>query len=193
LNWSRQLSAGSIVLNLGLSKGTRWFDAVVDPGDLAPDMPRAQSIKYKFSLYSTKYLSLFDKPVAWMAALTSQYSKDALYGSEQISIGGLYTIRGFQRQTLTGNSGFYLRNDLIFTFPKKIINGTVKQYIGFDVGSVDAGSSAFDAGSLAGTAIGLKYYIKNMSADLVYTQPVYKPKHFKDNRGIAYFRVAFNF
>jgi len=193
LNWSHQRSDGSIVLNLGLSKGTRWFDAVVDPGDLALDMPRAQSIKYKFSLYSTKYFSIFDKPVVWMAALTSQYSKDALYGSEQISIGGLYTIRGFQLQTLTGNTGFYLRNDLVFTLPKKIINGTVKPYIAFDVGSVDAGSSAFDAGSLAGTGIGLKYYLKNMSADFVYTQPVYKPKHFRDSRGIAYFRVALNF
>ena len=45
----------------------------------------------------------------------SQYSKQTLFGSEQFSVGGYHSVRGFRENYLTGDSGYYFRNKANFS------------------------------------------------------------------------------
>ena len=62
----------------------------------------------------------------------SQYSWNTLYGTDQFSIGGEYTIRGFRNENISGDNGYYIRNDLSINLkqlsPKILINTKFMNY-----------------------------------------------------------------
>lgn len=62
----------------------------------------------------------------------SQYSWHTLYGTDQFSIGGEYTIRGFRESTISGDNGYYIRNDLSVglqqLFPIALLNTKFMNY-----------------------------------------------------------------
>ena len=62
----------------------------------------------------------------------SQYSWDTLYGTDQFSIGGEYTVRGFREATISGDNGYYIRNDLRINlqqlFPRILLNTKIMNY-----------------------------------------------------------------
>ena len=53
--------------------------------------------------------------------MDSQYSKDTLFGSEQFSVGGYYSVRGFRENYITGDSGYYLRNKINFNLGSLVL------------------------------------------------------------------------
>lgn len=80
---------------------------VIDPNTGQPAMIKNKNgdelIPYKIhNKINLLYTLTFD----------SQYSFDTLYGTNQFSIGGEYTIRGFRDSTISGDNGYYIRNDL---------------------------------------------------------------------------------
>ena len=46
--------------------------------------------------------------------MDSQYSKQTLFGTEQFSVGGYYSVRGFRENYIVGDSGYYFRNKANF-------------------------------------------------------------------------------
>lgn len=62
----------------------------------------------------------------------SQYSWNTLYGTDQFSIGGEYTVRGFREATISGDNGYYIRNDLRINlqqlFPRILLNTKMMNY-----------------------------------------------------------------
>jgi len=46
--------------------------------------------------------------------MDSQISKNTLFGSEQFSVGGYYSVRGFRENFITGDHGYYFRNKASF-------------------------------------------------------------------------------
>ena len=62
----------------------------------------------------------------------SQYSWNTLYGTDQFSIGGEYTVRGFREATISGDNGYYIRNDLRINlqqlFPRILLNTKIMNY-----------------------------------------------------------------
>ncbi len=61
--------------------------------------------------------ALKDVKLAYSFKASGQYSPDELYSTEQLTLGGFYTVRGFKTQSLSGNSGAFTRNELIYTMP----------------------------------------------------------------------------
>ena len=61
-----------------------------------------------------------------------QYSWNTLYGTDQFSVGGEYTVRGFREGTISGDNGYYVRNDLRIglqqLFPKVLLNTKMMNY-----------------------------------------------------------------
>jgi hemolysin activation/secretion protein len=53
--------------------------------------------------------------------MDSQISKNTLFGSEQFSVGGYYSVRGFRENYLTGDSGYYFRNKANFNIGSLIL------------------------------------------------------------------------
>ena len=99
----------------------------------------------------------------------SQYSWNTLYGTDQFSIGGEYTIRGFRNENISGDNGYYIRNDLSVSlqqlFPKILINTKFMNY-GSTIKGKNTRLSINDA--LSRTYLGIFYdygYTKDKYSD----------------------------
>lgn len=99
----------------------------------------------------------------------AQISNDYLYGTEQISIGGAYSIRGFQKQGLSGSRGWYTRNDL--SFP---VNEYFSPYIAYDIGRISTASDT-QGGTLSSATIGLRSHYRAFSLDVYGANPLNHP------------------
>ena len=100
----------------------------------------------------------------------SQYSWNTLYGTDQFSIGGEYTIRGFRNENISGDNGYYIRNDLSVSLqqllPRVLLN-TKLMNIGHTIKNRNTRLSINDA--LSRTYLGIFYdygYVKDKYSDL---------------------------
>jgi len=109
--------------------------------------------------------------------LRGQYSNNNLFGTEEISVGGIYSVRGFNKTGLSGNKGFYLRNELSQRYDIK--DFIVIPYIGFDYGYIDKNKYSVD-GAISGAAIGNRIYFKNINLELLYNRPIKDTEHTQD-------------
>ncbi|EUK19426.1 ShlB/FhaC/HecB family hemolysin secretion/activation protein [Commensalibacter papalotli (ex Servin-Garciduenas et al. 2014)] len=53
----------------------------------------------------------------WHTSIHGEYASKNQYANEQLQIGGPYTVRGYLKQTMLGNAGIYMRNDLAWILP----------------------------------------------------------------------------
>lgn len=102
---SRWLS--SINVSQGLDALSASTDTDIE--GLANDAPHAQFSKLDANIHFSRPLG---DSVYLQSLMVAQYSFDSLYGSEQVHLGGLGSIRGFVGQPFSGDHGVYLRNDL---------------------------------------------------------------------------------
>ncbi|MBB2174106.1 ShlB/FhaC/HecB family hemolysin secretion/activation protein [Gluconacetobacter asukensis] len=114
--------------------------------------------------------------VLWHTSLHGEYSTRDQFSTQQLQVGGPYTVRGFLSQMLLGNDGLYMRNDFSWMlahpgtanhcgtytgFCRVFVEGT-EFYAIFDVGMTRAGyhsttlPPALRGGNIAGSGIGLR-------------------------------------
>ncbi len=110
---------------------------------MAPSEAQFSKVAGDFSFYRPLDLSdldLKDVHLAYSFKTSGQYSADNLYNTEQLTMGGYYTVRGFKTQSLSGNSGAFMRNELIYTMPYwlpdelKVAFAKVDLFAGIDAG-----------------------------------------------------------
>lgn len=104
-----------------------------------------------------------------------QYSDDQLFSVNQLSIGGAYSVRGYQSEGLSGNSGYYLRNELSYpSFAKELISFVdLTPYIALDNGYIRKEEDS-DGGRLLSSSIGLQANQYGLFVDLFYSMPLWK-------------------
>lgn len=66
--------------------------------------------KYLLDMSLNKYL-LPKYNLMYNLYLHGQYSKDNLFGGDEMFVGGIYSVRGFKEATIAGNKGFYVRQE----------------------------------------------------------------------------------
>ncbi|QIP34451.1 ShlB/FhaC/HecB family hemolysin secretion/activation protein [Komagataeibacter rhaeticus] len=112
--------------------------------------------------------------VLWHTTLHGEYSTRDQFPTNELQVGGPYSVRGFLEQILLGNDGGYMRNDFSWQLPTKglkcgkfafichqVIEGT-QLYAALDVGVVRAGFAssstppALKGGEMAGGGLGLR-------------------------------------
>jgi hemolysin activation/secretion protein len=120
---------GTLIFKPSYHKGLGLFGAKTDSRahsgfDMVDSDPKLQYNLLKFYLYFNAPINipLLTKnqerqerntlPLFYNLTIDSQYSFDALYGNEQFSAGGQYSVRGFKESVISGDNGFYMRNDL---------------------------------------------------------------------------------
>ena len=124
--------------------------------------------KWSLSVGATKYVSV-PFPMTYQFSGFMQHSDDLLYSVEQLSIGGAYSVRGFQKLGITGNRGWYTRNDL--SFP---MNEYFSPYIAYDIGHVSSDTSV-QGGTLSSATVGLRSHYRAFSLDIYHANPLYHP------------------
>ena len=183
LGHSRQLAGGQLSASLGLQKGLTSFDAFDDRAAPAGS-PKGQFRKITYSLGYTKPFEIAGQKVVYDGALSGQGTPDLLFGSEQMSVGGLSSVRGVASAVLFGNHAIKFRNELSLPLAKhKDANmarlfGSFEPYVALDVGKVAAQSQfGIQGGTLSGAAIGLRNRGGKIALDISYADVLRAPAH----------------
>lgn len=195
-NYSTVWKGGSVNLGGGYSRGLNWLGALEDADGLPGSAPRAQFSKVTVNAGYYKPFGLYDQNMVFSTQVSGQYAFDTLYGSEQVSIGGIYTVRGFYDEVLANDHGAFWRNDIALMKPFGPVFGkmaTLRPYIGLDAGVVGGRAPKTPSGLLVGAAVGLGLTAGDVSFDIYTGHPITLPDS-ADNEGFNTFaRLSFNF
>jgi hemolysin activation/secretion protein len=193
-NLNTGLAGGVLSLDLGYARGLKILDALEDISGLPDSAPRAQFSKYKFGFNYARPFQVLTKTVSFTSQLTGQKANDTLFGSEQIAIGGLYSVRGFVKNTLAGDNGYYWRNELSVRQPFSLYNQTIsaRYYIGYDTGKVSSRVTNSQEGSLSGIVLGLSGNWRGAACDVFVTKPLTLPSSMDKESGQTWFRIAYS-
>lgn len=127
----------------------------------------------------------------YQTAWSAQWNKTPLIAQDRFSIGGRYTVRGFDGElTLAGERGWLWRNEFAWN-----MNGKGQQlYLALDGGRVMGWSTKNQLGHhLIGSSIGLKGGWKGFYYDVFVGKPISKPTGFKTSNTVAGFNVGYSF
>lgn len=165
-SWQKRLPWASVNLGLGFSQGLRQLNAKADPEGAGVVSPHAQGAKVRYSGGLAVPFSLLGQDVTFSSQVTGQFALEPLYGSEQITLGSFYTVRGFNRHSLSGDRGWYVRNELSTALPALPFTDVVpRPFVAFDGGRVEGFKTIRDA-SLTGVAGGLRVGGRHVSGEL---------------------------
>ena len=185
---------GVLGLSLGWSQGLKSAGALRDMAGLPDFAPKAQFRKIKYG--ASYFLPFRGLGRDWTlnSSLSGQQAKTTLYGSEQISIGSIYSVRGFVKGSLSGDSGYYLRNDLstrsVFTPAGQVL--PVRWYVGVDMGSVRNRAAGVPQGALVGAALGASVNWKGANWDVSTTCPLATPQGMDKEGCQTWFRLGYS-
>lgn len=187
------LGGGVLTSQIVYSKGLRLFDALEDPSGIDDDAPRAQFSKVNVDLGFSRAFSLASVPFNWSSQLSYQYAETPLYGSQQIQIGSNSSVRGFSLNSLSGDRGYYWRNELALPWQFAIAGETVggRVYAGYDVGRVRGLAQGASRGTLAGSTIGIAVQWRGASWELYSSRPVDLPVGMQKESPQTWFRVSY--
>lgn len=182
-------------VTLRYHRGLDWFAATT--GALSDPTFN----KYTLDISYNKRISSEGVPAFYNFSLYGQYSKKGIVGSEQIGIGGPYSVRGFTSEgQISGNKGFYIRNEL--AFPQRFEKVTMSPYVGLDYGVVSHNAESY-GGHMLGISFGSRFNFYDCFLDLSYSLPVIDSNKLihlsngdvvrKNNNAFAGFNLSYRF
>jgi hemolysin activation/secretion protein len=189
---STQLAGGALTLALGYERGLSAFGALRDADDLPDDAPRAQFGKLRYQLGYFYPFRAAGLDAEFSSRIEGQRAQDTLYGSEQILIGGIYSVRGFSVNSLSGDHGWFSRNELALR-PVLSLAGQalpLRLYAGFDFGAVSGRAAGAPSGRLAGVAAGVSGAWNRLSFDIFHARPVSQPDFLPREGGRTWVRLT---
>ncbi len=172
-NRFQQQSWGNWLGEVSWSHGIPLLGADRDPAGLPSEAPSNRFHKFATTLDLTYLIS---QEWVWHSTASAQWSRTGLFGSEQITIGGGGSVRGFEENTASGDRGAYLRSDLqwhgaqwleslgLRTQPYLFLDHGYARQIGLDKGT-----------TLTGVGFGARFIGHGLSADLTLGHPTQKP------------------
>jgi len=167
-------AGGVLTLDLGYAQGLNAMGALTDPAALPEWAARAQFHKFKAGFNYSRPFRVLGTEAVFNSQLSSQKANSTLYGSEQIAIGGIYSVRGFVKNTLAGDDGYYWRNEISVRQPLTFGTETVSArfYAGYDSGRVKNRMANIPEGRLTGMVIGVSANWRGFFFDVFNTQPL---------------------
>jgi hemolysin activation/secretion protein len=190
------MATGGGLLNsrLDFVQGLPILGALRDPGALPDSAPHAQFSKLTLDVGYTRPFSLLGRNLDWTSHLNAQYAMTTLFGSQQILIGGPSTVRGFLDQTLSGDTGYYWRNEIGMPFSAAAPIGTLygRFYTGFDIGSVTNRAPDVPGGAMSGVTVGVSWQWRQMSGELFASHAVNHPDSIGREADRVFFRLSYS-
>lgn len=180
LTLKQYLGQGMLDLDLGYRAG-------IGLGSAEDDYPSAAdgglTLRPRILGLNASYSQPFKaagRTLQYSASLRLQKTGDMTLSADQISIGGRYSVRGFDGDSvLLAESGAILRNDLSTGLPS-IAGIDSSAFVALDAGKVSGPSAAGLVGdTLVGFAAGLRGRWKDLVFDASLAIPVSKPARFK--------------
>jgi hemolysin activation/secretion protein len=180
---------------LRYNRGLDWFGAKT--GSYADTTFNKYTLDFSYN----KRIKSEGIPAFYNFSFYGQYAEQGIVGSEQIGIGGPYSVRGFKNESqISGNKGFYIRNELAFS--QAYTKSTVSPYFALDYGVVSRNEESY-GGHMVGVAVGCRFNFHNWFLDLSQSLPVidsnkitYTPNGDevrKTNNGLSGFSLSYRF
>ncbi len=183
---------GASILDLGVAyrRGTGAHDALRAPEeDFDAGTSRSQIITADAQLQMP--FQVGDQRLRYIGGWRAQWNRTPLVPQDRFSIGGRYSVRGFDGENiLSADRGWTLRNEIGLSL------GQTGQelYTGIDYGEVSGQSSEFLIGQrLAGAVVGIRGGYKGLSYDWSVGTPLKKPDGFETANVTSAFTVIWSF
>ena len=188
---------GSWTTDVGVAQGLKWFGVESLPGAGTGTVPTSTGTRYFASAsYGTGW-RVGERAINWSSSLQAQYSNHYLYGSEQMSVGGLFTVRGFDGTSLSGDRGMYWRNEFSTVLDAPALErvvGRLQAYVAADVGRI-VGREGQRDGNLGGIALGLRAGGSAMTLDVAVATPFHTSRWVRQpydvDKPALYLKVGF--
>ncbi|SUU37184.1 hemolysin activation/secretion protein [Actinobacillus seminis] len=190
LSHIKYIKAVTLKLSLGFKWGTGVGRTIAAPeeywgnGTSRPKIITA-SVDINYPFYMGK------QPLAFNTTWSAQWNKTPLIQQDRLSIGGRYTVRGFDGElSLSGEKGWLWRNELVWNMG----NSGQHFYWAVDQGRVSGWSTQNQVGhSLVGTAIGLRGNVTYFYYDVFWGRPLKKPTGFRTSHTVTGFNIGLTF
>ena len=171
VNYSRGLFGGILGFDVSYDRGLPWFRSADDTGKESYE-PKGEFDRYNLNVNWYKPVTVGKQKFTYRLVGVGQYSPDVLYGSEKISMGDEYTVRGYKGDSIAGDRGYYVKNELSYNLNIPKI-GSISPYIGYDFGETwnNEVHDIYRYGYMRGFAFGVKYYGEIFNFDVAYTKP----------------------
>ncbi|MGY4494893.1 ShlB/FhaC/HecB family hemolysin secretion/activation protein [Pseudomonas sp. TE3610] len=196
LNHGRRIGGAFLNLDVGLQQGIGALDAQGDH-DPGPGDPTARYRKYTTTLSYLQPFKLLGEALSFSSLATGQHSEDVLFSPQRMSLGGQSSIRGYQDEFLTGDSGGYWRNDLRWTRPIgwAWLQPVFNEYgtdIGYDQGVISDTKHAGDEhGRVSSDSLELFARGQHLTVSLTMAHSLQRPAVLADSEAPVYLRVEF--
>ncbi len=179
-------------LDLGTAyrQGTGAFNALPAPEDaFGEGTSRPRIVTADASL--TLPFQLGGQGFRYSGTWRAQWNRTPLVPQDRLAIGGRYTVRGFDGESvLMAERGWLIRNDI------GIALGASGQelYLGIDHGRVGGQSADLLVGKhLTGAVLGLRGSYKDLSWDVFTGWPLAKPEGFQTAHNVSGFNLTLSF
>lgn len=178
-NYREYIQSAVLDLGIGYKRGTGAFGSLAAPEEAFNEGTSRMKIWMLDANLQIPF-KLGKEQFNYASAFHGQYNSTPLSVQDRISIGGRYTVRGFDGDlTLSADRGFYWRNDLGFAFLP-----SHQFYVALDAGHVSGQSAQWLLGqTLIGSAIGFRGQFKlggTFYYDVFAAKPLKKPENFQN-------------
>lgn len=188
---SHRMFLGNASLDVDLSnrRGTGAFGALPSPEEAFGEGSARAGIWIAGAQLGVPF-RVSDLRFRYLAAGRLQRSDGPLVPQDRFAIGGRYTVRGFDGETLlTGDRGWLWRNDLALS----LRDTGAELYIGADVGAVSGRNATQLIGRrLAGGVIGVRGNFASVTYDVFAGAPLSRPRGFASPEGLGGFTLGWS-
>jgi hemolysin activation/secretion protein len=160
--------------SLGIQRNLPWLSSTPTPEAAAGLDSRLSRVIHADIQTLMKFDATGDK-FSYASHVNAQFSPDILSTDNQFNIGNRWTVRGFDGEnTLSGNQGWYWRNDFIWD----VTHSDQQLYVGIDIGRI-VGMEGYNKGKvISGTVGGVRGKLLATQYDFFIGTPVVKPDSF---------------
>ena len=192
LNLQHKEYIGNATLDVGLGykRGTGANGALPAPEEFFGEgTSRPKIITADISLNLP--FALGEQPWRYYTSWRGQWNKTPLIQQDKFSIGGRYTVRGFDGElTLSGDRGWLWRNELAWN----VMRAGHEVYWALDKGVVRGrGTDELPGRHLVGAAMGLRGVLWGLNYDYFVGTPIHKPQGFRTSHVTTGFSLSYQF
>ncbi|SKB05781.1 hemolysin activation/secretion protein [Pseudomonas extremaustralis] len=196
INHGRRIGGAFLNVDLGLQDGIGAFDAQGDH-DPGPGQADARYRKYTATVSYLQPFKLWGESFSFSSLMTGQRSEDVLFSPQRMSLGGQSSIRGYQDQTLSGDSGGYWRNDLRWSCPVTLdwLKPLLSEYgtsVGYDQGVIRHDRyNAEQHGRMTSDSLEVFARGQHLAATVTFAHSLERPTPITEREAPVYFRLDF--
>jgi hemolysin activation/secretion protein len=186
----RYLGALTLDADVTYHRGTGAFGAQAAPEEAIDEGTSRPAILY-LNVRGQYPFQLAGENFRYIGQWRQQQAFDKLVARDGFSIGGRYTVRGYDGDmTLSADNGWVFRNELGWAWG----DSGQEMYAGLDYGHVWGPRDEYLLGqTLGGATLGLRGAFKGFNYDLFASAPVRRPKNFPGEEMLTGFSVIWNF